>query len=137
MTTLDDTDRRILLALDRDPRATVAQLALTLGLARGTVHSRLERLSAERVLRANSTRLDPGRVGLPMRALVKAGVEQSEFTGKLTAGGSSSNLIVFRPDAQPDLSEISQERCILMFGRSSGRSSLIPVVAGSSVSSVT
>ncbi len=41
MTTLDDTDRRILLALDRDPRATVAQLALTLGLARGTVHSRL------------------------------------------------------------------------------------------------
>ncbi|MEW1956684.1 Lrp/AsnC family transcriptional regulator [Kineococcus sp. NPDC059986] len=81
MTTLDDTDRRILLALDRDPRATVAQLALTLGLARGTVHSRLERLAAERVLRANSTRLDPGRIGLPMRALVTAGVEQSEFTG--------------------------------------------------------
>ncbi len=81
VTTLDDTDRRILLALDRDPRATVAQLALDLGLARGTVHSRLERLGADRTLRPNSTRLDPGRVGLPMRALVTAGVEQGEFAG--------------------------------------------------------
>ncbi|WP_338074774.1 Lrp/AsnC family transcriptional regulator [Kineococcus vitellinus] len=81
MTSLDETDRRLLLALDRDPRATVAQLALDLGLARGTVHSRLERLGADGVLRANSTRLDPARVGLPMRALVTAGVEQSEFPG--------------------------------------------------------
>ena len=81
MTTLDDTDRRILLALDRDPRATVAQLALDLGLARGTVHARLERLAADGTLRANSTRIPSERLGLPMRALVTAGVEQSEFEG--------------------------------------------------------
>jgi DNA-binding Lrp family transcriptional regulator len=81
VTTLDGTDRRILVALDRDPRATVAQLAMELGLARGTVHSRLEKLAADGTLRPHSTRLDPARVGLPMRALVTAGVEQSEFEG--------------------------------------------------------
>jgi DNA-binding Lrp family transcriptional regulator len=81
VTTLDDTDRRILVALDTDPRATVAQLAMTLGLARGTVHSRLERLAADGSLRRNSTRLDPARLGLPMRALVTAGVDQDEFEG--------------------------------------------------------
>lgn len=81
MTTLDDTDRRILVALDTDPRATVAQLAMNLGLARGTVHSRLERLAADGSLRRNSTRLDPARLGLPMRALVTAGVDQDEFEG--------------------------------------------------------
>lgn len=81
VTTLDGTDRRILVALDRDPRATVAQLAMDLGLARGTVHSRLEKLAGDGTLRLNSTRLDPARVGLPMRALVTASVEQSEFDG--------------------------------------------------------
>ena len=81
VTTFDATDRRILLALDADPRATVAQLAQELGLARGTVHARLERLSRPGVLRAASTRVPAERVGLPMRALVTAEVDQGEFTG--------------------------------------------------------
>jgi DNA-binding Lrp family transcriptional regulator len=79
VTMLDATDRRILLALDADPRATVAQLAQDLGLARGTVHARLERLSRPGALRAASTRVPPERVGLPMRALVTAEVDQSEY----------------------------------------------------------
>ncbi len=81
VTTLDATDRRVLAALDADPRATVAQLALDLGLARGTVHARLERLAAGTALRPHSTRVTPEALGLPMRALVTADVEQSEFEG--------------------------------------------------------
>lgn len=81
VTTLDDTDRRILLALDADPRATVAQLSLDLGLARGTVHARLERLATDGSLRTHSVRVAPERLGLPMRALVTADVQQSEFAG--------------------------------------------------------
>ncbi|WP_369054471.1 Lrp/AsnC family transcriptional regulator [Kineococcus terrestris] len=79
MTGLDGTDRRILLALDRDPRATVQRLSLDLGLARGTVHARLERLAREGVLRPHSVRVPPERVGLPMRAVVTAEVDQAEF----------------------------------------------------------
>jgi DNA-binding Lrp family transcriptional regulator len=79
MTALDATDRRILAALDDDPRASVQLLALTLGLARGTVHARLERMGREGVLRKNSVRLSPSALGYPMRALVTAEVDQDQF----------------------------------------------------------
>jgi DNA-binding Lrp family transcriptional regulator len=44
MTALDDLDRRLISALREDGRASVASLARTLGVARATVNSRLERL---------------------------------------------------------------------------------------------
>ena len=50
MQELDATDRRILAALDEDPRVPVMVLAQKLGLARGTVQSRLERMSASGAL---------------------------------------------------------------------------------------
>ncbi len=49
MANLDETDRRILTVLDRDPRRPVALIAQDLGLARGTVHARLDRLRIRRV----------------------------------------------------------------------------------------
>ena len=79
MTDLDATDRRILAALDDDPRASVQLLALTLGLARGTVHARLDRLAREGVLRRNSVRISATALGLPMRAFVTAAVDQDQF----------------------------------------------------------
>ncbi len=79
VTTLDATDRRVLAALDADPRATVAQLSTQLRLARGTVQARLQRLAAGDALRPNSTRVTAEALGLPMRALVTADVEQDEF----------------------------------------------------------
>ena len=79
MTVLDDTDRRILLALDDDPRATVQLIALRLGLARGTVHARLDRMARDGVMRRNSVRLTPAALGYPMRALVTAEVDQDQF----------------------------------------------------------
>lgn len=44
MPTLDDLDQRLLAALREDGRASVASLARTLGVARATVNSRLDRL---------------------------------------------------------------------------------------------
>ncbi|MBP2373033.1 Lrp/AsnC family transcriptional regulator [Paeniglutamicibacter psychrophenolicus] len=44
MTALTDLDRRLLSALREDGRTPVATLARTLGVARATVNSRLERL---------------------------------------------------------------------------------------------
>lgn len=46
MTTLTDLDRRLIAALREDGRAPVATLARSLGVARATVNSRLERLIA-------------------------------------------------------------------------------------------
>ncbi|GAA1328046.1 Lrp/AsnC family transcriptional regulator [Leucobacter albus] len=79
MYVLDATDRRILSALDADSRATIQAIAFDLGLARGTVHSRLERLQKSGALRAHSLRLDPRSLGWPLRAHITAEVNQEEF----------------------------------------------------------
>ena len=76
---LDATDRRLLLALDADPRATVQRLAQDLGLARGTVQARLERLGRTDALHPHSTRVPLEHLGLPLRAVVTADVDQDEF----------------------------------------------------------
>ncbi|KQV07260.1 Lrp/AsnC family transcriptional regulator [Leifsonia sp. Root112D2] len=77
--TLDATDRRILLALEDDPRVPVVLLAQRLGLARGTVQSRLERLASDGTLLPNSVRVPPDALGRPMRAIITAELDQTEF----------------------------------------------------------
>jgi DNA-binding Lrp family transcriptional regulator len=79
MTTVDATDRRILKALDEDPRATVQWIAQRLDLARGTVHARLDRLSDVSTLRLNSLRLNHQALGYPLRAIVTADADQDEL----------------------------------------------------------
>jgi DNA-binding Lrp family transcriptional regulator len=79
MTALDATDRRILAALDDDPRASVQLLAMKLELARGTVHARLDRMARDGVLRKNSVRLAASALGYPLRAMVTAEVDQGQF----------------------------------------------------------
>ncbi|RKR74647.1 Lrp/AsnC family transcriptional regulator [Frondihabitans australicus] len=75
---LDTTDRRLLSALDANPRTPAAVLADALSLARGTVQHRLERFATGRDLRPASTRVRPSALGLPMRAIVTATIRQSE-----------------------------------------------------------
>ena len=81
---LDKTDRRILGALDSNPRATVQYLSQTLELARGTVQARLEHLLADGALREPSSALLGTSVGLPLRGLVTAEVDQSELPGMIS-----------------------------------------------------
>ncbi|MCX7523314.1 Lrp/AsnC family transcriptional regulator [Microbacterium sp. STN6] len=85
MPTLDGTDRRILLALEDDPRIPVVLLAQHLGLARGTVQARLEKLAAAGVLLPNSVRVPPELLGRPLRAIITAELDQMEFTGAMRA----------------------------------------------------
>ncbi|MEQ1737883.1 MAG: Lrp/AsnC family transcriptional regulator [Rhodoglobus sp.] len=79
MDALDLTDARLLLALDDDPRAPVAALAQRLGLARGTVQARLERLSISGQLRANSTRIRPAALGRGVAASIMVEVDQHQI----------------------------------------------------------
>lgn len=85
MATLDGTDRRILLALEEDPRIPVVLLAQRLGLARGTVQARLEKLSAEGILLSHSVRVPPELLGRPMRAIITAELDQREFPAAMSA----------------------------------------------------
>ncbi len=78
-TEFDPTARRIMAALDDEPRATVGWLAEKLNLARGTVQSRLAALFAPGVLRPSSVLVRASSLGHPMRAIVTANVDQDRF----------------------------------------------------------
>ncbi|GAA3626986.1 Lrp/AsnC family transcriptional regulator [Kineosporia mesophila] len=76
LTPVDATDARILLALDRDPQATVVALANDLQLARNTVQARLRRMSENGALSRISCRVEPEAVGYPLLALVTVSISQ-------------------------------------------------------------
>ncbi|WP_432560814.1 Lrp/AsnC family transcriptional regulator [Kineococcus sp. SYSU DK003] len=77
MYTLDALDARIVLALDADPDATVLSLARELGVARNTVHARLQRMEAGGALGEFSRRLDPAALGHPMVAFLSVALSQA------------------------------------------------------------
>jgi len=82
---LDDTDRRILLALDEDPRMTVLLLAQKTGLARGTIHARLERYRAEGLLRLSTTLVPPAALGCGLAGSVSAELDQHRLDEAIAA----------------------------------------------------
>ncbi|WP_062208073.1 Lrp/AsnC family transcriptional regulator [Streptomyces sp. NBRC 109706] len=68
---LDETDRRILEALQRDGRASYAELARTVAMSASAVTERVRRLEESGVITGYTAVLDPERLGLPILALVR------------------------------------------------------------------
>ena len=84
MTDLDPLDARIMLALDEDPEATTLALARTLGVARNTVHARLQRITSAGLLKSPSRRLDPLALGYDLVAFVEMSISQAEAEDAIT-----------------------------------------------------
>lgn len=82
---LDRSSRRILAALDHDPRATVGGLADALGLARGTVQNRIGQLFDGATLRPHSITVHPESLGYSVRAMVTAEIDQHRFDEAIVA----------------------------------------------------
>ena len=70
-TGLDRLDRRLLALVQREGRATVAELAQRIGLSPSAVSERLRRLQAEGVITGWGARLAAGRVGLGLLVFVE------------------------------------------------------------------
>jgi Lrp/AsnC family leucine-responsive transcriptional regulator len=68
---LDPVDRRLVLALSRDGRRTAADLAKDLGLSRQAVAERIRDLERREVIRGYRADVDPGALGLGVRAQVR------------------------------------------------------------------
>lgn len=73
---LDTTDRRLITAMRRRPRATVAELARVVGVARGTVQTRLRRLEDRGVVRGHGPDIDPTAAGYDVRAFTTLAIAQ-------------------------------------------------------------
>lgn len=72
---LDDADRRILRALQRDGRMPILALAEVVGLSATPCQRRVRRLEEAGVIRGYAAQVAPTRVGLPLQAFVQVSLE--------------------------------------------------------------
>jgi Lrp/AsnC family leucine-responsive transcriptional regulator len=72
---LDAADRRLVLALSRDGRRSAAALAKELGLSRQAVTQRIKGLESRGVIRAYRADIDPGALGLEVRAQIRLALD--------------------------------------------------------------
>ena len=103
---LDDPNRRLLRALQDDPRASTAELARRIGMSPPAVRERLSRLEQSGVIRGYRVDVDPAAVGLPVAAWVR-----------IRPGPGQLPKLAALARATPQVSEchrISGDDCFLM-----------------------
>jgi DNA-binding Lrp family transcriptional regulator len=76
---MDDLDRRLISALRSNGRASLSDLAKSLGVSRGTVQNRLDRLIASDVILGFTVRVNAGAESARIRAIMMI-----EVAGKTT-----------------------------------------------------
>lgn len=65
---MDDTDIRILEAVQQDARVSIAELSRRTGLTERGAHKRLRKLEDEGVVTGYHAEINPAKVGFPVRA---------------------------------------------------------------------
>jgi DNA-binding Lrp family transcriptional regulator len=76
---IDQLDARLLLTLRAHPRIGLLEVSRRLGVARGTVQARLEKLQARGVITGFGPEVDPGRIGYPVMAFVSLEIVQGRL----------------------------------------------------------
>jgi Lrp/AsnC family transcriptional regulator, leucine-responsive regulatory protein len=77
MVHMDDTDRAILLELQRDCRQTYADIAHKVSLSAATVHARVKNLERRGIVHGYSARVNPAALGLSTLAFIQVRLENS------------------------------------------------------------
>lgn len=76
---VDELDTRILRLLIEQPRTSVREYARILGVARGTLQARIDRLERDGVITATGPFLSPAALGHPVLAFVHIEVTQGHL----------------------------------------------------------
>ncbi|MEU7985511.1 Lrp/AsnC family transcriptional regulator [Streptosporangium canum] len=85
---LDELDRKVLHLIRERPRTGLLEIARLLGVARGTVQARLDRMVADGVIADFGPNLSPRALGYPVQAFTTLEVEQitrPDISAALTA----------------------------------------------------
>ena len=77
---MDDLDRRLLALFAAEPRIGVLQASRELGVARGTVQARLDKLGATGVITGWGPELSPEALGFPVTAFLTLEIRQEDAT---------------------------------------------------------
>ena len=76
---IDQLDGRLLLMLRANPRIGVIEVARRLGVARGTVQARMDKLAARGVITGFGPDVEPARMGYPVLAFVSLEIVQGRL----------------------------------------------------------
>jgi DNA-binding Lrp family transcriptional regulator len=76
--TIDDLDARIVQVFAAEPRVGVLECSRRLGVARGTVQARLDRLTRDGVITGWGPELDPAAMGYAVTAFVTLEIRQHQ-----------------------------------------------------------
>ncbi|MEJ7833927.1 MAG: Lrp/AsnC family transcriptional regulator [Nocardioides sp.] len=75
---VDDLDRNLIGLFAHDPRVGVLQASLRLGVARGTVQARLDRLESSGVITGWGPEVAPAALGFPVMAFLTLEISQGQ-----------------------------------------------------------
>ncbi|OQQ16596.1 AsnC family transcriptional regulator [Streptomyces sp. M41(2017)] len=75
---IDHLDGRLLVLLAREPRIGVLEMSRRLGVARGTVQARMDRLQSNGVIRGFGPQVDPTALGYPVTAFATLQIRQGQ-----------------------------------------------------------
>src|SRR3954454_4835516 len=78
---IDGLDARIVLLFSREPRIGVLEASRRLGVARGTVQARLDRLERDGVITGWAPRVDASALGFPVSAFATLEIAQAAGHG--------------------------------------------------------
>lgn len=87
---LDETDRKILAALQKDARTPNAEIARRIGMAPSAIFERIRKLEEKGVVRECVARLDPAALGLGLLAFVF--VRSDERIGDVSTADELSKI---------------------------------------------
>ncbi|MEV4342894.1 Lrp/AsnC family transcriptional regulator [Actinoplanes sp. NPDC049596] len=104
---LDDVDHALLEAVQRDGRATLSDLAGTVGLGVSATRARLRTLEEHRIITAYAAHVDPEAIGYTLRAVVRMKVNGPLFDTEVAA------VLERRPQIVRCL-RVTGESCYLM-----------------------
>ena len=85
---MDDLDRRLIDLFATDPRVGVLEASRRLGVARGTVQARIDKLESSGVVTGYGPELSPDALGYPVTAFLTLEIRQgsAELSGRDGAG---------------------------------------------------
>ena len=135
MLAVDDIDLQLIALLREDARASVASLAKTLKVARGTVQNRLARLLADGTIVGFTVRLKPQAQAWRIRALTTIAVEGNKADAVLqTLRGDPAVEALHTTNGRWDIVAELHADSLEAFDRVLGRIRLVDGIASSETS---
>lgn len=90
---MDDLDARLLVTMRAHPRIGLTELARRLGVARGTVQARVDKLMASGVIADFGPNVDPAQAGYPILAFVWLQIAQGRLAEAVERLGTVPEIL--------------------------------------------